>query len=257
MLKNSGRRWALLVAATGAAGLGLGATSNQALAAPGGGARASKAAESSSRVENPLFSYTHLLPSPFTLPAGTLVLGTEAAFGLTDFLQVSTNIVSDFLQVFNAQAKVSLLDYQEFALAVTGGWQSYNRNNFDSSAPSQQITSWLPGVVAGVAVAPTVAWFVGANLNYTSQTIVVDNVPISGYFRGAQVESDINWAYYQTKSGNTNVLAAGVSYDITYKIFGVGLSHYFKNFKLGVHYYPNSTREKFLPIISGSAAISL
>lgn len=206
-------------------------------------------------VENPMFYYTHLNPSPYTLRAGQLVLSTDLAIGITDFLQVGTNLISDFYRVFNANAKVALLDYEDFALAATGSWQSFNYRDIDSRAPDRRITSWMPGLVGSYAIAPAIAFSLGGNLNFTNQPIDNTGVPVSGFFRGAAVEADMSWLYYRSRKGFQNVLAAGVSYDFDYELFGFGVSHYFKAFKLGVHYYPNSTNNKFVPIIGGSAAI--
>src|ERR1700733_15114224 len=93
---------------------------------------------------NPIYAYTHLLPSPLTLPGGRLVLGTEVAYGITDFLQVGTSVLSDVYQIYNAEVKVNIVSVDEFALALTGEWQSYNYNNIVSTNPSLQVTSWQP-----------------------------------------------------------------------------------------------------------------
>src|SRR5271154_3378480 len=82
---------------------------------------------------NPIYGYTHLLSSPLTLPGGRLVLGTDIAYGITDFFQIGTSLLRDVYQVYNANVKLSIVNVPEFALALTGGWQSYNYNNIDSS----------------------------------------------------------------------------------------------------------------------------
>jgi hypothetical protein len=207
-----------------------------------------------SRGDNPMFYYTHLLPSPYTLPAGRFILSTELAFGVTDFLQVGTNVVSDLYKIFNANVKIGLLDYDVFALALTGAWQTFNYRDFSSVAPDVRVTSWMPGVVMSYAVAPKVSASLGANLNISNHSHI-DGTPISGYLHGAVVEADMAWAYYTSKKGLTNALAGGVSYDFSYKLLGIGVSHYFKSFKLGVHYYPGADTNKFLPIIGGSAVV--
>ena len=116
-----------------------------------------------SKVENPQFAYTHMQPSPFTLPAGRLVYGTELAFGLTDFLQVGTNILRDFFRMYNANAKLSLVDYPSFAFGLTGGFEYFNYKNISSSNPDFQVTSYLPGAVAAFALLPRVALVVAGS----------------------------------------------------------------------------------------------
>ena len=68
---------------------------------------------------NALFAYPHLLPSPFTLPARRLSYCTRIAFGLTDFLTIVTNILRDFFKIYNADLKIALIDFPEFAFSLT------------------------------------------------------------------------------------------------------------------------------------------
>ncbi len=202
---------------------------------------------------DPLLSYTHRLPSPFTLPAGRLIFGTEVALGLTNFLQVGTNILRDFYKIYNANAKVSLLEFPRFAMGASVGFEYFNLNDIDRTNPDAQVTSWLPGLVFTFIVIPRVSFGLGGNLNYSDIKISSGNTVTSGYQRGAQAEADISWAY-NPPSGNrlvSNVLSAGVSYDFTYKIAGYGISHHWPGFQLGIHYYPNATQYRVQPILAG------
>lgn len=208
-------------------------------------------------VENPIFGYTHMLPSPFTVPGGMLLVGTDVVLGVTDFFQVGTNVIRDFYQSYNGNIKIALLDAPGFAFALTGGIEHYNYRNFDSTNPDVWVTSYQPGAVVAIGVLPTLGWFVGSNLNFTDQPLITDGIVNSGYFRGATLQSDLAWAYYPPtkKKGLGNVVAVGTTYDVNYKIFGVGLSHYWPGFRLGVHYYVNADENKFLPLISGGTVV--
>jgi len=206
--------------------------------------------------ENGLFGYTHLLPSPLTLPSGTLVFGTDLALGVTDFFQVGTNLLSNFYNVYNVNAKVSLVDYQEFALAVTGSYVRFNYQQIDSRNPDLGVSSILPGMVGAVEIAPALAWFIGGNLNYSSQSLTSDGVQTSGYMSGASLSSDLSFAYNTLgKKGRAkgvgNAASAGVSYDVNYKLFGIGVSHHWPGFHLGIHYYPGADLYPVRPILSG------
>lgn len=207
---------------------------------------------------NALFGYTHLLPSPFTVPAGRLLLGTDVAYGLTDFFQMGTNLLRDFYKVWNANAKVSLINYPEFAAGITLGFQSYNLKDIDSRNPDARITTWQPGMVTAFDVMPNLAWFLGGNVNLTQADLRTSGIQTSGYVTGANLGSDLSWAYNPSRGGQVgNVLSGGVSYDVTYKVFGFGLSHHWKGFHLGLHYFPNADRYKVQPILSGGTAIDL
>ncbi len=210
-----------------------------------------------SQVENPLFGYTHLLPSPFTLPAGRLALGTSVAFGITDFLQVGTDLLRDIYQVYNANAKLGVLDYPEFALGLSLGYETYNYNNIDPRNPDLSVSSWQPGGVFGFETLPGLALFFGGHLNFSDITLQTEGIQTSGYVRGALVESDVSWAYNPKKKSIGNVLSAGVTYDPTYKIAGFGVSHHWRGFQVGIHYYPNADRYRIQPILAGGTSIDL
>lgn len=200
-----------------------------------------------------------MLPSPFTLPAGTLVYGTDLALGLTDFLQVGTNLWLDLGRVYNANVKASLIDQPVFAFALTGAYQTYNLSDFSALNPDVQVQAYQPGAVAAVELLPSLAWFVGGNLNFTQRTLTTQGVQTSGLVQGARGETDLTWEYSGGGSGKRkrqgNALSAGVSYDFSYKLYGVGLSHHWPGFHLGVHVYPDASENKVQPILAGGGSI--
>lgn len=222
--------------------------------------------------ENPLFARSHLLPSPYTLPAGRLALGTSVALGVTDFFQVGTDLLRDFYKIYNINGKLSLVDYPDFALALTASFEKYNLKDIHPSNPDLEISSTLPGLVTAYAVHDRVALFLGGNLNFTSTSLRTNGIETSGYVRGATLNSDIAWAYNPAPrarartsgdepklglAGRGNSLAAGFSYDVNYDIYGVGLSHHWPGYQIGFHYYPNAEENQLLPIISGGLAVDI
>ncbi|MBI2605307.1 MAG: hypothetical protein HYW49_04425 [Deltaproteobacteria bacterium] len=226
-------------------------------------------APSARAAQNPMFGYPHLLASPFTLPAGRLIIGTEAALGVTDFFEVGTSVLRDFYKIYNASAKLSLVDFEGFALAVTGGFETYNYRDIYPTNPDLTVTSLLPGAVAAFELLPRFAIFAGGNLSYTKANLRSSGIETSGYIRGARLESDFGWAYNPpgaTGSGKRssgaargvgNVLSGGLSYDVTYSLVGMGISHHWPGLHLGAHYYPNADRYKLQPIIAGGAVVDL
>lgn len=208
-------------------------------------------------VTNPLFAVTHLAPSPLTLPAGRLVLGTDIAFGVTDFLQIGTNVVRLAYQVLNANAKLALFDNELFAFAATYSWERYNLRDFSARNPDVEIQSHQPGAVTAFSLHRDLAFFVAGSLNFTQINLQTSGVEVSGFVRGAQIASDLSWAYNRRRNGLGNVLSPGVTYDLTFKILGLGLSHHWPGFRLGVHYYVNAESNRFLPILAGGAVVDL
>lgn len=214
--------------------------------------------ERESESHNNLFNYTHLLPSPFTVPAGRLVYGSVVGIGVTDFFQIQTDLIRDFYRIFNLTGKLSLIDYYGFALGVFAEASTYNLSNFSSANPDVRVFSLMPGLITAFALDDSLALFVGGNWNYTAPRTLSTGTVTSGFVRGIGLESDLSWAY-NPKSGRRvgNVISTGLSYDITYRIFGVGLSHHWPGFHVGIHYYPNATRNQFLPIIAGGGSVDL
>lgn len=231
---------------------------------------------------NPIFAYTHQLPSPFTLRAGHLIYGTEVALGVTDFMQIGTNIFRDAFQFYNANAKLSLIDWESFACAFTISGETFNYKNIDSSNPDLRVLTYAPGGVLAFQLVGPFALMVGGNYLISNRTLVTDGITTSGTIRGATGEADLSWAYnnsggsgisdeadsdaansrkrprQRAKSVRSvgNAFALGASYDFTYDLFGVGISHHWPGFQLGFHYYPAATRYPVYPIIAGGGSFS-
>jgi len=207
--------------------------------------------------ENALFGYTHMLPSPYTPPAGRLALGTTTGIGITDFFELQTNVLSDLFQIYNAEARFSLLDFPSFALGLFLGYQYTNLNVLSSNNPPIGLGAWMPGGVVGIEVIQDIALFLGGNLFFPNVNPNGLGIDTSGYLQGAQVESDVSWAYNPGKKQVGNVISAGATYNFTFGFYGVGLSHHWKGFQIGFHYYPNASNLKVYPIFAGGAVVEL
>lgn len=209
------------------------------------------------RVENPLFGYTHLLPSPFTPPSGRLQIGLTSGVGVTNSLSLETNLLSDFYKIFNARMRYALLDFPGFALGLSIGFQYVNLNSIAPTNPSLGLIGWMPGGVMGVEIAPHVALFTGGHFFYANMDVTQLNISNSGFVQGTEIESDLSWAYHPQKKGVGNVMSLGATYNTTFRFYGVGFSHHWKGFQLGAHFYPNAAHMRFLPIFSGGAVVEL
>ncbi len=202
------------------------------------------------------FYYTHLLPSPINLAAGSWVLGTTAAYGVTDFFQVSTDVTRLIFRHWNAQAKVPLVEYPTFIASAFINFSHFNYHHLDSANPSVARTSWQPGLVTGYEIDDDQVFFVGGNFDLTKDEVPANYREKSGYARGAQLEADWTWLYNPPTSRLAdNAISAGATYDFTYKIVGVGVTHHWPTFQLGFHYYLNADHYKFLPIVNVTAGI--
>ncbi|MBC7384997.1 MAG: hypothetical protein H7301_02405 [Cryobacterium sp.] len=201
---------------------------------------------------NPAFSYTHLLPSPYNLPQGSWVLGTSAAYGLFDFLQVSTNLVRTFNQQWNFQAKVPLIDFPTFMATAYVDYESFNPSHISGLNPDFHFKRWQPGLVTAYELGSNVALFLGGNFNFGDDPYPV--IRTSGYLKGARIEADVSWLYNpQSSRLANNALSFGITYDTTYDMMGFGFTHHWRSFSAGVH-YTFSDESRFLPIFGFNVA---
>lgn len=183
-----------------------------------------------------------------------MILGTESSIGVTEFFQLSTNVLSDLNRIYNVSGKLLVHQNKNFAVAATIGYQTYNYQDVNILAPNAQSTSWMPGLV--IAIEPVTDWaiFLGGNYQYSvlGNAIATET---AGYLHGANAEVDLTWAYRGSERGIPAALSLGASYDFTYSLVGVGLSHHWPSFHLGAHYYPSATFYRFQPILAGSMTV--
>lgn len=220
-------------------------------------AEASESSRSESDAPHAAFAYTHGLPSPMNIPGGTYVIGTNVAVGVTDFLQLSTNVLRDVTRYWNIQAKVPLIEFPTFIASAFVNWDTFNLNNFDETNPDQRITAWQPGIVTGYEMTDDMAFFIGGNFNATSTDIIRENIRTSGFAHGARVNFDWSWLYNPPSSRLAdNALSAGVNYDLTYKHLGFGITHHWPTFQFGLHYVLNADRYRVMPILNVSSGFT-
>jgi hypothetical protein len=177
---------------------------------------------------------------------------------------------------------VNLLETDGFALGVGIGFERYNLHDIDSRNPDLSLTTYRPGAVAAVALAPDWAVFVGGHALLSNPEPKRDGIESSGFVRGSDAELDFAWAYQsegggesrdpaaaptrgkrtssagRTKKHSTsgNSIAFGASYDFTYRLSGFGISHHFPGFQIGLHWYPSADRNPVLPILAGGGSVS-
>ncbi len=202
-------------------------------------------------VENPLLNHTHLLPSPFTLPAGRVMIGSLTGIGITDFFELQTHLLANFYNAYNLQLRASMIDSPTSAASLSIG---FSYMNFSSN---QHISAWLPGGVVGIEIAPHLAFFFGGNLFLSNLPSTSQSVQTSGFLQGGQIETDLSWAYDVKSNRLGNVVSMGFTYDTTFQFYGFGLSHHWMGFHLGIHYYPNVNENHVQPILSGTATVDL
>ncbi|MBL6989238.1 MAG: hypothetical protein ISR65_05650 [Bacteriovoracaceae bacterium] len=192
---------------------------------------------------------THTLPSPYTLPSGVFTYGTSLAYGVTDSIQIGTNLHLLLNSIGNANAKIAIYSDEDLALATNFGWSKYNLDDLSGSKLAT-VNSYNLGLVFGWAITYKLAWTNGFEYALRKVDGIDSSVVSSGLTLGTRVTSELAWAY-----SDNNAVAIGATYDTTYSLWGFGISHYLKNFHLGVHYYPKAEQDKYIPIVAGSGSM--
>lgn len=190
----------------------------------------------------PILSRTHILNSPITLPHMTLAYGTSLAMGLFDRFEISTNIFSDFVEVYNFQLKYNWFKSHQFASAISFGYKSYLTKSYN------------PGIVFSYAPIDELAFITGGNLMLATSSDYKTKT-INAFFPGHTTNFEIAYMYDGRTNGKS--IAIGSSYDFTYKLFGYGISHHWKSFQLGVHVVPKAKESDIMPIIVAGGAVRL
>lgn len=205
--------------------------------------------------------YTHLLPSPYVMPGGQLVLGTTAAYGIMDVAELSTNLYLDFQEVFNVSVKANLLNEPLYALAV---YASYYRRPIrtivvDATAPLGTRTDTVssnavtPGAVFSYRLRNR--WVGATGFSYSINSPSVSKAELqerTAFVSGLQFVQELTYGFNENLA-----LSGGVSYDATYDITGIGASVHLGNFQIGAHYYLNVVKGSIQPIIGGNFSTSL
>lgn len=199
---------------------------------------------------NPAFGFTHMLPSPMNIPGGAWMIGSSVAYGVTDFLQLSTDVIRDAYRYWNVQAKVPLIEFPTFITSAYVSWDTFNLNNYEDRNPDRRVTAWQPGLVTGYELSENMAFFVGGNFQI-SKADVPDGIRTSGFSKGSRIEADWSWLYNPSDSRlSGNAITAGGTYDFTYGTWGVGVTHHWPSLQLGFHYTVNADRYRFMPIFA-------
>ncbi|MBK9293068.1 MAG: hypothetical protein IPM57_01240 [Oligoflexia bacterium] len=199
-------------------------------------------------------SVTHILPSAFVIPGGTLVLGTTLGIGFFDVFDVSTNLYLDLYSVYNVAVKVGVYSSKDFAFAVHGGYvsQSVTSQSVDPSTlqiinTKSSVTSVEPGATLSYRIMPQFTGHIGGKAVIRNPVLTKQAfVPKTGFIQGNTVNKEFVLGINPELS-----LALGGSYDLTYDTPGAGLSLYLGSFQIGVHYYFGVTEGAAQPLLGG------
>jgi hypothetical protein len=180
-------------------------------------------------------------PTGYTLNQKEFTVGIGSiGFGITDNVQVGTNILLYALQIYNANLKVNFLETPTTAVASGISWHRFRWDVDDSEV---SFTSISPYIALTQQVVENTNIHIGGKYSYFDSKADVDDVEEDGLTSGTTVFTGLEYSL----SNKTKFLAEA-DYDMTFDGFraGGGVLFGWKTFrlKLGVKYYNNSGDSK-------------
>lgn len=170
-----------------------------------------------------------------TLHAGEFSVGIgPVEYGITDNLQIGTNLLLFIFQYYNADVKYSLIDTEQQALALGLGVGYFNLSVFGSDV---SYTSISPYVAYSFPVGQKTRMHLGANYSSISGDVDIDDAEdLSASVSGTSVSAGIE----HSLSNKTKILG-DAGYDIEFEGMrvGAGVLWGWETFrlKLGLQYF--------------------
>jgi len=191
------------------------------------------------------------MPTGYTLNQGEFLIGIGSiGFGITDNIQLGTNVLLFILQDYNASLKISLAKTKTFAIATGIRVDYFNLDVFvDDDEGEASFTFLSPYIVISPKLSPKTTLHIGGQYSYISGEAEIDDAEAKASSSGTRVYTGLEYSF----SHKTKFLAEG-GYDITFEGFSIGGGVLFGwekfRLKLGVTYYnPKDTNGFTLPNI--------
>ena len=187
------------------------------------------------------------MPTGYTVNKGEFLVGLgPIGFGISDRVQVGTNILLFFLQDYNANLKVSLLKSDSKALAAG---VKFHRFDLEVYGTDSEFTSFSPFAAFSTKLGRDTALHLVGQYSYFSGEEDIEDAVAAITSAGTSMYMGIEHSF----SNRTKFLAE-TGYDFTFSGFRVGGAVLFgwKKFrlKLGVNYFnPENTDGYVWPVI--------
>lgn len=188
------------------------------------------------------------MPTGYTIDKGEFLLGLgPIAFGISDRVQVGTNVLLFLFQDYNANLKISFVKDAKKALAA--GFK-FHRFDLDVYGIDTEFNSFSPFAAFSTKVSRNTSLHLGGQYSYFSSKVEIEDAKVESTSEGTSAYLGIEHSFsYKTK------FLAEVGYDFTFKGFRVGGAVLFGwekfRLKLGVNYFsPEDSQGFIFPVIS-------
>lgn len=187
----------------------------------------------------------------YSLNKGEFIIGIGSiGFGISDNVQIGTNILLFLLQVYNANLKICLINTEQSAFAI--GISYYSFNNWEILDEEVNVSSFTPFATYSFSVGEDTKLHLGARYSIFStedEDDDVEDVEIGPTTEGTTIFSGIEYSV----SHKTKFLAEG-GYDVTFEGLRIGGAVLFGwttfRLKLGVNIFSPKDGDSFTwPVI--------
>lgn len=186
----------------------------------------------------------------YTLNKGEFTIGLGSiGFGITDNVQVGTNILKYMFQVYNGNLKVSLFKSDSMSLAAGMSLDQFNLNLLEDENSDVSFTSFSPYVSISPRLSRNLRLHITGQYSFFSGDINVEDTEVLGSISGTSFFGGLEYSF-----SNKTKFMTETGYDTTFDTFRVGGSVLFGwskfRLKLGVNYFdPKFTGSFVFPVI--------
>lgn len=182
-------------------------------------------------------------PTAHTLRQGEFIIGLgNILFGITDDFHVGTNLLLYIFQIYNAGAKIHLIESGDTDLGLTFSFASFSLSGTSDEGEETDLDfSFIsPGMVVSHKFSGTMGMHLGGQYSYNTSDYEVDETEVTS---SAASGTSVYLGLEKDISPRTKVLGE-VGYDITYEglRFGGGFIMGWDKFrlKLGLQHFSGS-----------------
>lgn len=189
-----------------------------------------------------------MMPTGYTVNKGEFLVGFgPIAFGISDRVQVGTNVLLFIVQDYNASLKISFIKDEKKALSAGLKIHTFD---LDVLGVDTDFTSFSPYAVFSTKVGKATFLHLGGQYSYFNTEIEIEDTKAESTSTGTSVYFGIEHSY----SHRTKFLAE-TGYDYTFKGFRAGGAVLFGwdkfRLKLGINYFNPENSDGFIfPVIS-------
>lgn len=186
----------------------------------------------------------------FSLNRGEFTVGIGSiGFGITDNVQVGTNILLHLFQVYNGNLKVSLLKSESLSLAAGMSLNHFNLDLSEDENTKVSFTTFSPYVAVSPQLSKNLRLHLCGQYSFFSGEVDAEDAEFTGSVSGTSFFGGLEYSF----SNRTKFLTE-TGYDTTFDVFRLGGAVLFGwtkfRLKLGVNYFNPADGGSFVwPVI--------